>query len=245
MTPAPCVLLLEDDPSVQRFVQQALEGLPLQLHCCASLAQARHILHTQPVQLLLADLHLPDGSALALCQELCTAATQPQSAPLIVVFSGGVDRALEQQLLQSGIWQVLHKPVALGELLHCVKQALDRQQPPAPTCADTTAIRSNPAHTLFGGNQALFAAYHRTCLQQFTHDLKQGDQAAQTGDGPTLRRLGHNLKSVLTFLGYSASAQLARTLETQASVGTTTTTLHTWQQLRAHLHQIQTQATPE
>ena len=233
----PCVLLLEDDPSVQRFVQLALEELPLQLHCCASVAQARDLLRTLPVRLLLSDLHLPDGSGLVLCQELQATASHP--APLIAVFSGGVDTLLEQQLRRSGVWQVLHKPVPLGQLVQCVEQAL--AGPPSSSPPDShTAAATDPAHAFFNGNQALFAAYRQTCLQQFTHDLVAGDHAARQGDCTALRHLGHSLKSVLSMLGHPLPAQLARTLEEQAGAGSPEATLHTWQGLRGHLEALQT-----
>ncbi len=216
MTPQPsppCVLLLEDDPSIQRFVQLALEELPLQLHCCASMAQARDLLRTLPVQLLLSDLHLPDGSGLALCQELQATASRP--APLIVVFSGGIDTLLEQQLRRSGVWQVLHKPVPLGQLVQCVEHALSGPLPSSPPDSHTAAP-TDPVHAFFNGNQALFTAYRATCLQQFPRDLLAGDQAAHQSDYAALRHLGHSLKSVLSILGHPLPAQLARTLEEQA-----------------------------
>ncbi|MBV2164436.1 MAG: response regulator [Comamonas sp.] len=235
MTPQPsppCVLLLEDDPSVQRFVQLALEELPLQLHCCTSVALARDLLRTLPVQLLLSDLHLPDGSGLALCQELQATASRP--APLIVVFSGGVDALLEQQLRRSGVWQVLHKPVPLGQLVQCVEQALAGPLYSNPPDSHTTAA-TDPVHTFFNGNQALFAAYRETCLQQFRHDLVAGDSAAHQGDYAALRHLGHSLKSVLSMLGQPLSAQLARTLEEKAHTGEPETAMRIWQDLRDHL----------
>ncbi len=238
----PCVLLLEDDPSVQRFVQLALEELPLQLHCCASVAQARDLLRTLPVQLLLSDLHLPDGSGLALCQELQATARHP--APLIVVFSGGVDTLLEQQLRRSGVWQVLHKPVPLGQLVQCVEQALAGPLSGNPSGSHTAAA-TDPVHAFFNGNQALFVAYRQTCLQQFTRDLMAGDAATRQGDCTALHHLGHSLKSVLFMLGHPLPAQLARTLEEQANTGSPEAAMLTWQDLRGHLEALQTAGIPE
>ncbi|MCE1250123.1 MAG: response regulator [Comamonadaceae bacterium] len=234
MSAHPSVLLLEDDASVQRFVQLALEDLPLQLHCSASLAQAREVLRRQPVQLLLADLHLPDGSGLALCQEL--QAQPPVPAPLVVIFSGGVDALLERQLRQAGVWQVLHKPVPVGQLLACVEQALAPSASSRTPCAPPPA--TDPVQTFFGGQQALYQAYRQTCLAQFEHDLAQGTQAAQAGDCTALRHLGHNLKSVLTLLGHDGAAQQARTLEAQASAPDLAAATHSWQQLARALQQL-------
>ncbi len=119
------------------------------------MAQARDLLAAGcPVQLLLSNLHLPDGSGLALCQELQATASRP--VPLIVVFSGGIDTLLEQQLRRSGVWQVLHKPVPLGQLVQCVEHALSGPLPSRPTRTATSSGTHRPGSRFFNGNQALF-----------------------------------------------------------------------------------------
>lgn len=229
------VLLLEDDPSVQRFVELALEDLDLQLLCGASLAQARHILTHQAVHLLLSDMNLPDGTGLALCQEL--QAHGVPSPPRVVIFSGGIDARLEHALRQAGVWQILHKPVSVGQLLACVEQAMAQQPaalaPPASTTTQPPA--TDPVQAFFGGQLALYQAYRSSCLAQFVHDLAQGTQAAQASDGTALRHLGHNLKSVLTLLGHDALAQLASTLEVQAQAGNLPAAVQSWGELTTHL----------
>lgn len=237
MNSRPHVLLLEDDPFMQQFVELALQDLPVQLHHCNSLAQARQLLQTQSVQLLLADMHLPDGSASSLCTELCAAPLAVAGpAARVVIFSGGIDAAQEQALRRSGVWLVLHKPVAMEQLLACVKQAL-HEQPPQPAADSAAALPQPP--TFFGDRQALFVAYQRTCLEQFAYDVIEGNRAAHSGDWAALQRLAHNLKSVLVLLGHPTEAKLARTLETQAHVGAHTAAQATWHLLQAQLQQLQ------
>ncbi len=117
---------------------------------------------------------------------------------------------LEQQLRRSGVWQVLHKPVPLGQLVQCVEHALSWGRCPSSPPDSHTAAPTDPVHAFFNGNQALFAAYRATCLQQFASDLLAGDQAAHQSDYAALRHLGHSLKSVLSILGHPLPAQLAR-----------------------------------
>lgn len=246
MTSLPSVLLLEDDPFMQHFVQLALEDLPVQLHCSSNLAQARHLLRTQPLALLLSDMQLPDGSAATLCVELNANPTAwAGPVPRVVMFSGGIDPTLEPTLRSSGVWQVLHKPVTMEQLQNCVVQAL-AQQPSTPTTplSTDTAQRQHIYH-FFGDRHTLFAAYQHTCLQQFAHDLVEGQRAAQAGDWIALRHLAHNLKSVLTLLGHPLPAQLARELEAQASTGNPAIALATWEQLQIHLLQLLQLESPE
>lgn len=130
----PRVLLLEDDPAVRRFVALALEPLPLQLLPCGTLAEARALLEHTPVQLVLMDLTLPDGSG----QELLPSLHTPDNAACrIVVFSGGVDdAALRRQLQSQGAWRVLAKPVGVGLLFDTVREALQGNLQADPLAAD-------------------------------------------------------------------------------------------------------------
>ena len=130
----PRVLLLEDDPAVRRFVALALEPLPLQLLPCGTLTEARALLEHTPVQLVLMDLALPDGSGLELLPSL---PTQDNAACRIVVFSGGVDdAALRRQLQSQGAWRVLAKPVGVGLLFDTVREALQGNLQADPLAAD-------------------------------------------------------------------------------------------------------------
>lgn len=226
------VLLLEDDASARRFVQLALDDMPLELVPCASLAEARQELARSPVQLALIDLTLPDGSGLELIEHLFAIA--PNVTCRTVVFSGGVNAALQRQLEERGVWRVLLKPVSVGNLLLCVSDALaslpGREGAEPPIAAGTHADR---IAEFFGGNGTLYSAYQRSCMDQFPKDLQEGDRAADLGDAPALRRIAHNLKSALALLGHAQAAQQARNTEDFAAVGALEPMRQGWQQLRA------------
>ena len=228
------VLLLEDDPAVRRFVQLVLETLSIDLLRCATLAEARQQLASAPVQLVLMDLTLPDGSGLELLDVLPVGA--PDAVCRTVVFSGGVDSALQRQLQARGVWRVLHKPASVGHLLACVTDALAslpqvaEAVPPSPaeTCVD-------PVDGFFGGNRSLYDAYRKTCLEQFPKDLEEGDRAADGGDAQALRRVAHNLKSVLALLGEAQAAEQARSTEEFSALGALESMRQGWQLLRSIL----------
>lgn len=228
------VLLLEDDPAVRRFVQLALDTLSIQLVLCATLAEARQQLVSAPVQLALLDLTLPDGSGLELLEALSLGA--PDAVCRAVVFSGGVDAALQHRLQARGVWRVLHKPTSVGRLLACVTDALASLSwtagaaPPAlvEVCVD-------PVDGFFGGNRLLYDAYRKTCLEQFPKDLEAGDRAVDGGDAQALRRVAHNLKSVLALLGEAQAAEQARSTEAFFAWGQVESMRQGWQPLRSIL----------
>lgn len=244
----PRVLLLEDDPAVRRFVALALEPLPLQLLPCGTLTEARALLEHTPVQLVLMDLTLPDGSG----QELLPSLHTPDNAACrIVVFSGGVDdAALRRQLQSQGAWRVLAKPVGVGLLFDTVREALQGTLQADPLAADLPtapapeAQPQDPVMAFFGGDHGLYQAYLASCLAQFGNDLAQGDAAARAHDAPALQRVAHSLKSVLTMLGQPHAAQEAREIEAHAAAGATEAMRNGWQRLRQQLRAFMAQHTP-
>ena len=244
----PRVLLLEDDPAVRRFVALALEPLPLQLLPCGTLTEARALLEHTPVQLVLMDLALPDGSGLELLPSLHT---PDNAACRIVVFSGGVDdAALRRQLQSQGAWRVLAKPVGVGLLFDTVREALQGTLQADPLAADLPtapapeAQPQDPVMAFFGGDHGLYQAYLASCLAQFGNDLAQGDAAARAHDAPALQRVAHSLKSVLTMLGQPHAAQEAREIEAHAAAGATEAMRNGWQRLRQQLRAFMAQHTP-
>jgi len=85
----------------------------------------------------------------------------------------------------------------------------------------------------FGGDQRLFDTFEAACHDQFVHDLLAGDKAATTDEGlPSLRLLGHSLKSVLRSLGHDAPAAHAQALE---QAGDRPAALQAWVALRQAL----------
>jgi CheY-like chemotaxis protein len=220
------VLLIEDDPSIARFVELALEELPghdaaappVQLQQAASVAQAREALAGGGWQLVISDLMLPDGSAETLLAEGFALGA---GAPAWLVFSAGVHDDRHLALAARGVARTLRKPVPLLELLDTVAELLRR---PAASAAPAAADGhdddgGDPVQRHFGGDRALFETFRDGCIQRFADDLAQGDAALAAGDTAALRRVAHGLKAVLALIGQARLAASARALEDAAASG--------------------------
>ncbi len=216
------VLLVEDDPSLQRFVALALEDQDVRLVGCTSVDEALRTLATHAFDLIITDLMLPNRTGQDL---LATLQDQPElrGRAWLAVFSAGLNGPVRQQLTALGAQRFLVKPCSLAELRACVEEArpavaagsspdtLGAAGQPAQDAAETPA--ADAVETFFGGNTALHQAFLERCKAQFPKDLAQGRDAAQRGDAQTLRHLAHSLKSVLMTLGYPQAAATARALE--------------------------------
>lgn len=217
------VLLVEDDPSVARFVAIALEDLPIDLCVCTSVTAALAALHAAPVRLVITDLMLPGESGLSLLQALQDQPALRQHA-LLVVFSAGINPEIRLKLNTLDVWKILSKPVSVVALEACVCDALQLgvgvgvgvERALASANDGVTPDERQAISTHFAGDAALFRAYKASCLQQFAHDRLTGDRALAAQDAPALRRLAHSLATVLLTLGFREASAVARTLEDSA-----------------------------
>jgi len=237
----PRVLLVDDDPSIRRFVALALEDLEIELVEAGSVAQARERLAGgEPFALIVTDLMMPGETGLDLLQHLADHPAQRAGARQ-AVFSAGLNAAMQARLAGFDVWRQLSKPISVLELEDCVREAVGAggaaaAAAPAPAQPGPLGAGQEAAITRhFAGDRGLFLAYRASCLAQFPADVRAGDDALARGDAPALRRLAHSLKSVLATLGDADAGTLARTLEDSAARGDLAGGTPLWQSLRDHL----------
>ena len=107
------VLVVEDDSSLRLAVTDNLEDEGYAVIATASLAAARSAIATQPFDVVVLDLMLPDGDGTALCRELREAG---HAARVLMLTA----RTLEDDLVkgfEAGADDYLAKPYRLRELL--------------------------------------------------------------------------------------------------------------------------------
>jgi CheY-like chemotaxis protein len=210
------LLLIEDDNSIARFVELALEELPrhdptapaVDMRLVRTLADARSALAIGGWQLVISDLMLPDGSAETLLTEGFALAT---GAPPWIVFSAGVHDDRHLALATRGVARTLRKPVTLAGLLGTIAEVL-RSAAPAPAAAQSSAVQDH-----FGGDRALFESFRAGSIERFADDLARGDAANAAGDAAALQHVAHGLKAVLALIGEPALAAQAGALEAAAA----------------------------
>lgn len=240
----PRILLIEDDASIQRFVEFALEDIGAELIITDTVKQGISHLNHSPFDLILTDLMLPGESGVTLLEKM---REQPDLAPhtKVVVFSAGLTSDVKTQLQALGVWRMLSKPISVMDLLTCVEEGLSNQPasqasmqsaPAAPSSPSSSSslpdLERHAVETHFNGDTQLFVMYRQACLAQFRIDIDTGDLASQTHDLPALRRMGHSLKTVLHTLAEEDGAQIAKALEQLAERQDLMAAQDQWRQLR-------------
>ncbi len=227
------ILLVEDDPLMQRFVAYALEDEPFTLTCCETVPEAMAQLVQQSFDWILTDLMLPGISGLTFIQQL-TARPELAGRAKIVALSAGIDPSVKQQLLSFGVVRQLLKPVSVARLYEVLLETPGAFDPPPAQAPSQSA-----AERYFGADHALFSTFTALSRAQFRQDIQDGDQWMSIQNFAAMHNLAHSLKSVLLLLGEERARTLATTLEQAASARAPRSEMTSaWGALRRHLHQL-------
>ncbi|MGD0541151.1 MAG: response regulator, partial [Tepidisphaeraceae bacterium] len=120
---SPQVLIVDDESDVVEFLGDALiRNVDCRLTSAGTIAQASRALQSQPVDLLIVDLHLPDGDG----SELLAALRErhPLASAIVVTGSPSVETAVSA--LRDGAVDFLAKPFTMDEFLRRIRTVLHR-----------------------------------------------------------------------------------------------------------------------
>ena len=107
----PRALVVDDDPEILRPLAKLVEREGFTTRTCESLAKARSQLAGETWDVVIADLSLPDGSALDLLSQIEDLA---QTEVILVTGHGSIDSAIEA--FRGGAIDYLTKPIDTGRL---------------------------------------------------------------------------------------------------------------------------------
>lgn len=141
------LLLLEDDQSLTDGLVYALTKEGFALDVAMTVREARAQLATQAYDLLLLDQTLPDGSGLALCEEV-----RAGGNAVPIIFLTAMDEEIQViRALDAGGDDYITKPFKLGELCSRIRAQLRRsgmlrQQEQEPGAEGTVRIEGGRAY---------------------------------------------------------------------------------------------------
>jgi two-component system OmpR family response regulator len=111
----PRILLVEDDPDVRPLIEHLLLEHRYQVTTAETVLAATALLNSQPFDLVICDVNLPDGSGL-------TVADRAKGAGAKALVITGQGLSLEPGILQP--YDYLLKPLRVAELLASVERRL-------------------------------------------------------------------------------------------------------------------------
>lgn len=131
------ILIAEDDRALGNGVRLALQHPELEAVLCSTLESAGTALESQPFDLVILDINLPDGSGLELLRQIRGAAgfRQDSSLPVILLTANDMETDIVTGL-ESGADDYITKPFSLAVLRARVNAQLRRTGPAGAPAAD-------------------------------------------------------------------------------------------------------------
>ncbi len=122
MSENPCVLIVDDEVQIRRFLRAGFELEGFVVQEAKDAAEALRAATLRPIDLIILDLALPDGDGADVLDRLRTWSTVP-----VIVLSVRSSEAEKVRLLELGADDYVVKPFGMAELLARAKAALRRQ----------------------------------------------------------------------------------------------------------------------
>ena len=124
------ILVVDDEPQIQRFLKPALAAAGFDVETAATAAEAKRLAATRAPDLIVLDLGLPDGDGKTVIQTVRAFSGVP-----IIVLSARDQEIEKIAALDLGADDYVEKPFSIGELLARIRVALrhavPRDTPPA------------------------------------------------------------------------------------------------------------------
>src|SRR3954453_24071447 len=119
----PRVLVVDDEADLREVITETVgKKLNCRLVTAKNVAQARKVLESQKIDLLLTDVNLPDGDGKTLLAVLHL--HQPQADAIVMTGQANMDEAIEA--MREGASDFMPKPFSTSELTERVKRGLAR-----------------------------------------------------------------------------------------------------------------------
>lgn len=121
------VMIIEDDEIVRTIHRTLIQATPgfVVVSAVGTLAQAGRDLQDQPFDLLIVDIHLPDGSGLDWVQTL----PRTPGSPDVIMITAANDLQTVQTAVRSGVLDFLIKPFDRARLTAALHRHQQRRQP--------------------------------------------------------------------------------------------------------------------
>jgi two-component system KDP operon response regulator KdpE len=144
------ILVVDDEPQIQRFLKPALLAAGFDVETAATAAEAKRLAATRAPALIVLDLGLPDGDGKTVIETVRTFSAVP-----IIVLSARDQEIEKIAALDLGANDYVEKPFGIGELLARIRAALRQAGPaesaPAPRRFGSILLDLEHRHVLVNG----------------------------------------------------------------------------------------------
>ncbi|RCW71259.1 response regulator [Pseudorhodoferax soli] len=167
-TPAPHILVVDDDPSMRALMGEYLEENELRVSTAASGAEMARVLQDQIIDLVILDLRLPGEDGMHLARDLRATTKIP-----VIIVTGKRDEADRVMGLEIAADDYMTKPFSNRELLARIRAVLRRCQANAEALAASRPSQRRAYR--FAGWELNLLARRLTAPQGHRVELSNGE----------------------------------------------------------------------
>ena len=117
------ILIIEDDVAFCKMLETFLSRRGFTVNCAFNAEEARKILDSTPINLVLTDVRLPDDDGLSILKHV----TKKSSETPVILMTGYAEVNKAVQAMKEGAFDYISKPVRPDELLQIIEKALHRK----------------------------------------------------------------------------------------------------------------------
>lgn len=238
------VLLAEDSPAGQRFVDRLLSRRGHQVHVAADGERAVEMIRRQDFDVVLMDVQMPRMDGLRATAAIRALADPAKARLPVVALTAHALRGEAERCLAAGMDAYLGKPVDGRHLIELVERLGGVTSAPPPAApppekaragepaegrpVDGRAGREGASSGVFDPEEALRACYGNPEVRQdmieFFFDeadphVRAMRRAVSAGDARGLARLAHRLNTTLFYLAARPAVEAARAVEAIGTSG--------------------------
>ncbi|RXH20257.1 hybrid sensor histidine kinase/response regulator [Bradyrhizobium guangzhouense] len=205
------VLLVDDDPVNCEVGEAILVRLGHRAAIARNGAAAVALAGSQPFDVVLMDLHMPDMDGVEAATRIRQLPLRPM--PRIIVVTADASPSTRERLAAAGITTVVSKPILISALREAIEDAPEHGAPDAPLVPGALIDRHFLADQkeLLGASQ--IAKLHHLLRETSEKLIADITAAAAIGDHRQLARFAHQLGSAASALGLVGLFERCREIE--------------------------------
>ncbi len=210
------VLVVDDNALNRKVVLLFLQQLGYTPEGAASGSEALTLLQSQSYDLVLLDIQMAEMDGLETARQI-RSLLPPEQQPYLAALTAFTFEDMQQQALEAGMDECLHKPLTLDQLKKVIRKVSKLRQgewvgraPSVPVVPTSTILQE------LGEEGKEIGSLFR---EEIARNLPRLDLAVQAGALEEAGEIAHSLKSACAFLGDQQNAQLCGLLERHTRSG--------------------------
>jgi CheY-like chemotaxis protein len=218
------ILVAEDNPVNQRFIQLILEGLGYEPDIVENGLQVLTSLEKKEYDLLLMDLNMPELDGLQTMKEL-QLKNKDYSTPKVVALTANALKQDKEKALAAGMLDYIIKPIHPVDIQNCIYKLFGDSTTPEKSLASNSPSEKNETLPLLEKNQikllqTLGESKNPEIIAQFIKLFEQSANEFFSGienaKGPELKEKCHKFKGSALSIGANRLSRVLAQLEQSA-----------------------------